>query len=284
MPGLARAKSGVIFEKFMKGTIMLKRMVLGVAMFLVVTATLAQSHVLVKGWNLVGNDAGTDVSPALVFGNVTTAPSILTVWTWDTVNFRWKFYTPAKTATDLAAYADSKGYGVLTVIKAGEGFWVNTANVVVVSLNSPSSSSCVAPAVWSATAKVCVNPLGVQVRGANQLPDGCTTWTDQCWKDSAAGTVKFVATSALMAGINRPVMFSYFRTAAGLWAVIPVYGDDGSLFGGDISNGTPSEIDWIDGTTSGIIFHMRGNNLCYGYQYDTARAEWEVTAPLPCPF
>jgi len=53
------------------------------------------------------------------------ASLVNTVWTWDVGSDSWKFYSPTMTSSALLAYAADKKYGVLSEIKAGEGYWVN---------------------------------------------------------------------------------------------------------------------------------------------------------------
>jgi len=80
---------------------------------------------VVAGWNLLGNSSSSSIDVASAFGD----PSkVTTVWKWMPGTSRWAFYTPSKTAADLATYAAGKQYDVLTTIAGGEGFWVNAVN------------------------------------------------------------------------------------------------------------------------------------------------------------
>lgn len=92
-------------------------------------AAFAQTQTLPAGWSLVGNDSGTAVNVADVFGNRTTpspiSASVITVWSWNNALGRWNFFTPSMTAQELSTYAGLKNYGVLSSISKGEGFWVN---------------------------------------------------------------------------------------------------------------------------------------------------------------
>ncbi|MCF8212241.1 MAG: hypothetical protein K9K38_22995 [Rhodoferax sp.] len=62
---------------------------------------------------MVGNDSGQAIDVVKVFGaaNVPTAisPSVTTVWSWSNPLGVWNFYTPSMTASDLSAYAATKG-------------------------------------------------------------------------------------------------------------------------------------------------------------------------------
>lgn len=97
---------------------------------------------LVQGWNLVGNSDTASIDVAARF----TGTPIATVWKWNKVDGRWAFYTPGMSATELAAYAASKQYDVLSTIESKQGFWVNANAAVTVSdpLTTP-------PAVGSVT-------------------------------------------------------------------------------------------------------------------------------------
>ena len=54
--------------------------------------------------------------------------AVITVWKWDAANTNWQFYTPQMDAAALQNYAAGKGYGVLSEIRPGEGYWVNAKN------------------------------------------------------------------------------------------------------------------------------------------------------------
>lgn len=120
------------------------KLILVFASLLITGHAIGQTHSLATGWNLVGNDAGTDVTPLTIFGDATTptsvSSSIFTIWTWDNLNNRWNFYAPSMTASALSTYANSKGYGVLTNIVKGEGFWLNIDSAVIVNLIQASST------------------------------------------------------------------------------------------------------------------------------------------------
>jgi len=90
----------------------------------ITTQAIAQTHTLVQGWNMEGNDNGAAVDPNAIFGNASAttsvSPSITTVWVWDKILGQWDFFAPSLTPTALGTYAASKGYGVLTSIPKGE--------------------------------------------------------------------------------------------------------------------------------------------------------------------
>lgn len=74
------------------------------------------------GWNLTGNSNTTPMDVASHLGDAT---KVNTVWKWVPTTSKWAFYAPSMAANELATYAASKGYEVLSTINGGEGFWVN---------------------------------------------------------------------------------------------------------------------------------------------------------------
>ena len=79
--------------------------------------------VLAQGWNLLGNSLmGQPTSVASVFSDPT---QVTTVWKWDVATSGWQFYAPSMDAASLQTYVATKGYGVLSMINPGEGYWVN---------------------------------------------------------------------------------------------------------------------------------------------------------------
>lgn len=79
---------------------------------------------LSQGWNLLGNSSASVINVATTFGDTS---KFTTVWTWNRTASKWAFYSPSMTSTELATYAQSKGYDVLSSIAPKEGFWVNAA-------------------------------------------------------------------------------------------------------------------------------------------------------------
>ena len=95
----------------------------------------AQTQTLQPAWNMVGNDAGASIDATAVFGTETNpsaiSKSVISVWSWNNKLKRWNFFAPGMTPQEMAAYADSRGYGVLATIAKGEGFWVNAQDTFV---------------------------------------------------------------------------------------------------------------------------------------------------------
>lgn len=79
---------------------------------------------IVKGWNLVGLKNGEDVSVTeFVSAHL---GDIESVWTWTNANGAsgWSVYLP-NSPDGGESYASDKGFGSLSVVHFGEGFWVN---------------------------------------------------------------------------------------------------------------------------------------------------------------
>lgn len=77
---------------------------------------------LLAGWNLLGNSSSNALFMSSAFGDQTKVTS---VWKWIPGTSRWAFYAPSMLGADLAIYAASKSYDVLSTVAGGEGFWVN---------------------------------------------------------------------------------------------------------------------------------------------------------------
>jgi hypothetical protein len=77
---------------------------------------------LAPGWNLLGNSLNQPLSVGTLFADLNV---VSTVWKWESAGSRWLFYTPMLDAAALQTYATGKGYGVLSQIAPGEGYWVN---------------------------------------------------------------------------------------------------------------------------------------------------------------
>lgn len=110
------------------------RVLIGIAPFTVALPTFAADMQIANGWSLVGYTGGTTVKVDAIFGTVTTnnipnvTSNITSVWKW--VNGGWQFWTPAMTTLDLASYAATKGYQVLTDIQPGDGYWINAKSLI----------------------------------------------------------------------------------------------------------------------------------------------------------
>ena len=86
-------------------------------------STLNLPLVLKQNWNLLGNSLKDQpIAVASVFND---PAKVNTVWKWNAAIGGWQFYAPSMDAASLQAYVASKGYGLLSVINPGEGYWVN---------------------------------------------------------------------------------------------------------------------------------------------------------------
>ena len=98
---------------------------------------------VLAGWNLLGNSNNAALDVAARFGD---PGSVATVWKWLPERSRWAFFAPGLGSAELASYAASRGYDVLSTVDAGEGFWVNATHAFTTALPSaaPVSSSSLA--------------------------------------------------------------------------------------------------------------------------------------------
>ena len=110
-----------------------------------------------SGWNLVSG--ANRVSPSRLHDSLGGCLSesgrvIVTAWTWDAANAKWKFYAPSLEAQGGAILTDfiaNKGYEPFTAaVSTSEGFWLN------VGLTAASSGACV-PAVFDFSSTDCID-------------------------------------------------------------------------------------------------------------------------------
>jgi uncharacterized protein (TIGR02145 family) len=87
---------------------------------------------LVPEWNLVGLKSDQAKSITDLVGE--NASNIASVWKWK--DGKWAVYLPAEDDGG-AAYAQNKGFSVLSDIGPGEGFWVNATQACVVNGDTP---------------------------------------------------------------------------------------------------------------------------------------------------
>ncbi|MBP9907027.1 MAG: hypothetical protein KBF66_15865 [Rhodoferax sp.] len=88
----------------------------------VVGGSISVNLKLNQGWNLMGNPVNQTIAVADKFGDSSVVTSL---WKWDSAAANWQFYTPDMSASDLRTFALNQGYGVLSTIEPGEGYWVN---------------------------------------------------------------------------------------------------------------------------------------------------------------
>jgi alpha-tubulin suppressor-like RCC1 family protein len=87
----------------------------------VIGSTISVGLNVTPGWNLLGNPINQSIAVSAKFGD---ANKVSSVWKWDTVKANWQFYAPGMDAASLESYVTSHGYGVLTEISPGDGYWV----------------------------------------------------------------------------------------------------------------------------------------------------------------
>lgn len=90
------------------------------------------SPVLDPGFNILGNSLNGTLNVFAAFGNITSPVAnvtewVVSVWKWDAANNRWAFYSPQLTIAQLLSFTAASGYAVLSAVQPGEGYWVNTA-------------------------------------------------------------------------------------------------------------------------------------------------------------
>lgn len=178
-------------------------------------------------------------------------------------------YKVTATATDLASNVGTLSASTVTTAGCPGGYWNPKPTFI---------------------------PQGTSMTAPNQLPAGCTTKTQQCWKDAVMnGMVKLSPTTATQVGENsRPIVFAYFKNTScqfgvcGLWNYLPMYADTGELVGGDINGGVSSEVDPVVTNALGIIVRDKPSNTCYQVAWDATHHVWNVNGngtntPVACP-
>ena len=106
---------------------------------------------LTPGWNLLGNSSASytsscssyDATAIDVTSGMGDASKINTVWKWNKTTNRWAFYAPSMSAADLASYAQSAGYDVLTRICSKDGYWINAKAATALSSSGSAEASLV---------------------------------------------------------------------------------------------------------------------------------------------
>jgi len=175
------------------------------------TTTLAALTVqLVKGWNLIGNGMNQTFDVTTAFGD---SKLFTTVWKWVASKSAWAFYAPSMNSSTLATYAQGKSYEVLTTLNPGDGFWVNAAQPVNLSMPSAThlsserfgpTGSAALPKGWSLIAvgdSPLPNDFNQALGGTPPSTGGVPINLTTLWAwDSAASNWMFYAPSLLNAG------------------------------------------------------------------------------------
>jgi hypothetical protein len=123
------------------------------------------------------------------------------------------------------------------------------------------------------------------VRGVNQLPVGCTSALQTCWKESIQnGTVKFLETSQLVDGKQIILAVFYNRTEAqgflGTFNVWPLYAADGSNAGGSLGSGETNTVSVLQSNENGAVVQDQNTGGCF--QKLLTPLGWTY-APAECP-
>jgi len=79
---------------------------------------------------LIGNGYANSFNVSNLFGD---SSLITSVWKWVASSSTWAFYSPSF-SDGGASYSSAQGYQALTTINGGDGFWVNAANTLSVSM------------------------------------------------------------------------------------------------------------------------------------------------------
>lgn len=151
---------------------------------------------LAQGWNMLGNSLNQALPVASVFGN---AQTITTVWKWDVATSGWQFYTPSLDTTVLQTYAASKGYGVLSTINPGEGYWVNAKAATSLGTQTGTAFGLGAPNL--------VQGWNLSATGNNSTPSAFNRSLSA--SPPAAGTVPINLTSLWMWDTTQSKWFFY---------------------------------------------------------------------------
>ena len=94
-----------------------------------------QTTLVPQGWTLLGNTLDQSLQMASLFNDSSWVTS---VWKWDAAQMRWQFYSPSLDTSALQSFAVSKGFGILSEIGPGEGYWINAKAAGV--LGTPSAN------------------------------------------------------------------------------------------------------------------------------------------------
>ncbi len=73
-----------------------------------------------KGWKLMGPPQNAPLTVAAIMNAAPVGTTIQSIWKW--VNNNWEVYLPAEAVP--GTYATAMGFGQLSVVNPGEGFWV----------------------------------------------------------------------------------------------------------------------------------------------------------------
>lgn len=167
-------------------------------------------------------------------------------------------------ASLLPAYSDvcvAQGQVVASGKDGGKQATVNWKTTFTI--EGAPKPTCASPQVYVAGIKACAYPMDVQVSGTSfkKLPTGCTSVTQQCWKDFvAAGSAIWLQTSQTMTGLpdaraTRPIIHAGFTGSTGKQQIRQFYADTGEL----VNTTADIDIAWVG---EGVDY-VTGNSLGY---------------------
>lgn len=202
--------------------------------------------------------------------------------------------------TGSASYSCPSGSVAGTVSVTGSTFTVTPMSTL------PASATCTVPVTLTATGvtpattqvtvttpapwykAVQIIPLGVRQNGVNQLPIGCTSRDQPCWRESVlSGLAKTGGPGTVIRG--RPTSTIVFKNRLvangvdGQYQIASVYTDDFSpADSGGLASGISLEIDWFVFTPSGVVAHFKSLNECFEWSYVLAEDTFKYKAVV-CP-
>jgi hypothetical protein len=107
-----------------------------------------------------------------------------------------------------------------------------------------------------------------------QLPAGCLSFTDTCFKNFvASGKAKVVATDQTMVGLaspndKRPIVTVGFITPSGKPQLTMFYADTGEPAVTDkIDVNINDPFDWVTGNEQGYLWKRTSNGVCYQWKW-----------------
>jgi len=90
-----------------------------------------QSLIVDSGWNLLASR----VPARVAVNSLAMGQGSLTLWKWNSAKGSWAFYSSDMDAQQtLTGYVTSKGFDLLSTISYGDGFWVNSPQPTVLTL------------------------------------------------------------------------------------------------------------------------------------------------------
>jgi len=241
--------------------------------------------VTVLTYDNYGNSIRYFASNCIVSGNGCTSDlyrvtgGVPLTWPWNGSNL-----VQAKIGAINLAFTDIDN-AVLTGTIDGVP-WTKVVKRMIFATAPTPAPTCPAPALYNTNLKACLYPIGAKVVGMNQL----TSYTigDTAWQQAVSdGTVKFIDSGFVLTGYSpRPIVWAFYKGWTGSSCTRFIYKDDGA---GVIDNQTSSEtcttgvIDWVVGTTTGIIRHYPDLNKCGQFTWNQATSRIDEPV-VTCPF